>query len=227
MAQHARILVVDDDVSARHEVTDALSSAGYATAACGGVAVAARVAAAFRPDLVVLEMVLDGAVVGPDLARRVTAETDPLLLFVTTDVGRADRLAAFAAGADDYVVKPIPQDELLARVHALLRRGGRLASLVTQVGELVIDERAHRVMLAGAEVELSPLDFSLLAVLARHAGQVLSKASLLELVWGDDAIDESVVEVHIGRMRRRLGPAGARMVQTVRGVGYVLRDQSR
>lgn len=224
MAQRARILVVDDDVSARDEAEQALRAAGYVTAACGSAAVAARVAAGFRPDLVVLEMAFEGAVVGPDLARRLTADTDPLLLFVTSDVGAADRLAAFVAGADDYVVKPLPPAELLARVHALLRRGGRLASVVTQVGRLVVDEPAHRVAFAGTEVELSPLDFSLLAVLARHAGQVLSKARLLELVWGYDVVDESLVEVHVSTMRRRLGPDGGRLVHTVRGVGYVLRD---
>jgi two-component system, OmpR family, response regulator len=224
MAQRARILVVDDDVAVRDVVVQALRRAGYVTAACGSAAVAMGVAAAFRPDLVVLDMVLEGAVVGADLARRLTDEADPLLLFVTDDARATDRMAAFAAGADDYVVEPVPMDELLARVHALLRRGGRLSSAVMQVGRLIVDEPAHRVVVAGKEVSLSPTDFALLAVLARHAGQVLSKARLLDLVWGYDAVDESLVEVHISTMRRRLGPDGARLIHTVRGVGYVLRD---
>jgi len=224
MAQSPRILVVDDDMSARDEVVRALRATGYVAAECGTVPEAERVAATFRPDLAVLEMVLDGEVVGPDLARRVSADADPLLLFVTSVTGDQDRLAAFEAGADDYVAKPILREELLARVHALLRRGGRLAAVVTVVGGLVVDERAHRVSFGGREIGLSPLDFSLLAVLARHAGQVLSKARLLEIVWGYDVIDESLVEVHMSTMRRRLGPDAARLVQTVRGVGYVLRE---
>ena len=223
MAQRPRILVVDDDVSARDEAVGALRTAGYVVAACGTVPVAERMAVIFRPDLVVLEMVLGGEVVGPDLARRIRADADTLLLFVTDATGDQDPLAAFEAGADEYVGKPIPRDELLARVHALLRRGGRLISVVMEVGGLVVDERAHRVFFAGREISLSPIDFSLLVVLARHAGQVLSKARLLEIVWGYDVVDESLVEVHVSTLRRRLGPDAARLVRTVRGVGYVLR----
>jgi two-component system, OmpR family, response regulator len=226
MAQRPRILVVDDDVPARNETVAALRTAGYVVAACGSVPVAERVAATFRPDLAVLEMVIGGVVVGPDLARLVKADTDLLILFVTGATGDEDRLAAFDAGADDYVGKPLLRDELLARVHALLRRGGRLASLVLEVGGLVVDERAHRVSFAGREIVLSPIDFSLLAVLARHAGQILSKARLLEIVWGYDVVDESLVEVHISTMRRRLGPDAARLIQTVRSVGYVIRDDT-
>lgn len=226
MAPRPRILVVDDDVPARDEDVRALRNAGYLVAACSTVAVAERIAATFRPDLAVLEMVIGGVVAGPDLARRVRAEADPFVMFVTTASRDQDRLAAFDAGADDYVVKPILREELLARVHALLRRGGRLTSAVVEVGGLVVDERAHRVSFAGREIELSPLDFSLLAVLARHAGQVLSKARLLEIVWGYDTVDESLVEVHISTMRRRLGPEAARLVHTVRGVGYVLREDA-
>ena len=225
MTEHPRILVVDDDVRVRDGAVAALRTHGYVVAACGSVPVAERVAETFRPDLAVLEMVLGGEVVGPDLARRVRAHVDALLLFVTRDAGGEDRMAAFAAGADDYVAKPLPRDELLARVYALLRRGDRLRSLVIEVGGLVVDERAHSVSFRGRSIELSPIDFSLLAVLARHAGQVLSKARLLEIVWGYDVVDEALVEVHVSSMRRRLGPDAARLVRTVRGVGYVLREQ--
>jgi two-component system OmpR family response regulator len=206
MAQHPRILVVDDDIPARDDDVRALRRAGYDVATCTTAAEVEQTAATFRPDLAVLEMVLGGVVVGPDLAQRITAQGDPLLFFVTSANGDQHRLAAFEAGADDYVVKPILREELLARVHALLRRGDRLTSVVLEVGGLVIDEGAHRVSYAGREIELSPLDFSLLAVLARHAGQVLSKARLLEIVWGYDTVDESLVEVRISIMRRRLGP---------------------
>lgn len=224
MPQRARILVMDDDDKDRGEAVAALRAAGYNTAACRTEDVARSAAAELRPDLCVLEMVLAGRVVGPDLARRFRADGDPLLLFVTHDDSLPDRLAAFAAGADDYIVKPLMTEELVARAHALLRRGGRLSSAVLQVGRLLVDERAHRVTFAGRDIQLGPIDFSLLAVLARHAGQVLSKSRLLELVWGYEAIDESLVEVHVCTTRRRLGPDGARLLQTVRGVGYVVRD---
>ncbi len=223
MTVRARILVVDDDASARAELVSVLGDAGYATAACGSVSAGVRIAGTFRPDLVVLEMLLGGSAVGSELAQRLRAVGDPLLLFATHDPVLADRLAAFDAGADDYVVKPLATEELLARVHALLRRSGRLSSMVSQVGRLVVDGPAHRVFFAGVEIHLGPTDFSLLAVLAQHAGQVLPKALLLELVWGYEVVAENLVEVHVSTLRRRLGDA-ARLVQTVRGVGYVLRD---
>jgi two-component system OmpR family response regulator len=224
MADPARVLVVDDDLAVRAELVSVLRDAGYATASCGSVAVAVELAGTFRPDLVVLEMVLDGGVVGCDLGQRLRVEGDPLLLFVTRDPTVADRLAAFEAGADDWLVKPFVLAELLAQVHALLRRGGRLSSLVSQVGRLVVDELAHRVFFSDEEIHLGPTDFALLAVLARHAGQVLPKARLLELVWGYDVVAENLVEVHVSTLRRHLGPEAARVVRTVRGVGYVLRD---
>jgi DNA-binding response OmpR family regulator len=136
-------------------------------------------------------------------------------------------------------------DELLARIRAMLRRSGRATSLVTQVGELIVDEPGHRATFGQLAIDVGPTDFELLAVLARHAGQVLSKARLLELVWGYDSIDENLVEdmrataplspeadenlveVHVSILRRQLGQPAAALIQTVRGVGYVLRDDQQ
>jgi two-component system, OmpR family, response regulator len=224
--QHAtRILVVDSEAKEWGPLANALRAAGYETAACSTAADAVRASASFRPDLVILEMLLRGQVDGAALARRLRAERNPLLMFVTRDGSVAGRMAAFQAGADDYVVKPYLIDELLARVRALLRRTGRTASQVSQVGRLVVDEPAHRVMVGDTIVDLGPTDFALLAVLARHAGQVLSKSRLLELVWGYEAVDENLVEVHVSILRRRLGKE-ADFIHTVRGVGYVLRDSN-
>jgi DNA-binding response OmpR family regulator len=225
MRQAVRILAVDDDEAERDRLVHALEKVGYETAHCATVADATRLATTFLPDLLLLEMVLGERVVGPNLARRLRAARDSLLIFATRDGQVRNKLAAFDAGADDYVVKPYAIDELVARVGAVLRRSGRLTSRVCQVGRLVIDEGAHRATFGDGAVDLGPTDFAILAVLARNAGQVLSKARLLDLVWGYDAVDENLVEVHVSILRRRLGDQAGGLIQTVRGVGYVLRDE--
>jgi DNA-binding response OmpR family regulator len=227
MRHPVRILVVDGKPAEGQDLADLLRDVGYVTVACSEASDAVRLAATFRPDLVMLERRLPGRLDGPALAGQLHAEGNPLVMFVTGDGSLSDRLAAYDAGADDYVVKPYEVDELLARVRALLRRTGRQESQVSQVGRLVVDEAAHRVAVDGRSVELGATDFAVLAALARHAGHVLSKRHLLELVWGYDAVEENRVEVHISILRRRLGREAAQLIRTVRGVGYVLRDNGR
>ena len=222
----ARVLVVDDDHAVRDAVVHALDAAGYTTAACGSSERALELAGEHRSDLVVLEMVLDGEVVGLDLGRRLRSQADVLLVFATRHADVEDRLAAFEAGGDDYLVKPFRIEELVLRVRAVLRRTGRTAREALVVGRLAVDEGARRVLFAGTEVALGARPVALLAALARNAGQVVSKARLLDLVWGSEAVDENLVEVHISHLRRRLGPGAAGLIRTVRGVGYMLDDET-
>lgn len=218
--------MVDDDRVVRDAVVGALAAAGHTTEACSSVDEALALAGRFRPDLVVLEMVLGGRMIGLELGRRLRAQVDVLLVFATRDADVDDRLAAFDAGGDDYLVKPFLVEELVMRVRAVLRRAGRLASEPLVVGRLVVDEPARRVAFAEAEVELGARDLALLAALARNAGRVMSKARLLGLVWGPEAVDGNLVEVHISSLRRRLGPGAEGVIRTVRGVGYMLHDDT-
>jgi DNA-binding response OmpR family regulator len=220
-----RVLVVDDPVEA-HGVARELGDAGYVTACCADPDEALRQVSTFRPDAVITEMHIRGERDGAGFGRRLSGSGHSVLVFLSRDGRETSRLAGFAVGADDYLVKPVEPEELVARLRAHLRRGGVLASQVTQVGDLVVDESAHSVVVGREVREVGPTGFALLAALARHAGQVLSKRHLLELVWGYDAVDENRVEVHISLLRRRLGPDAAPLIRTVRGVGYVLRADS-
>lgn len=159
----------------------------------------------------------------PALVRRVHASYRPLLLCAVAD-GTVQRLAVLEAGADACVDKPYTPEEMVIHVQALLRRAPWLARRVHRLGPLVVDEDAHVVLYRDQPVVLAAKEFGILALLAEHAGTVLSKAKLLEALWGYDAYDENLVEVHVCALRRRL-PAKARtLLHTVRGVGYVLRE---
>ena len=217
--------MVEDDDPIRSALDVSLRGEGYEVRAEPDGTRLAEVAEGFRPDLAVLDVRLP---VGPDgyaMGRILRASSDLPVLFLTAADGLDDRLAGFEAGADDYMVKPFSMAELLARVQALLRRAGRLASAVRQVGDVVVDEGARVAMRNGTRLDLTPTEYELLAMLASHPGQVLSKTQLLTRVWGFDAFDANLVEVHMSALRRKLEANGPRIVHTVRGAGYVLRSQ--
>jgi DNA-binding response OmpR family regulator len=151
--------------------------------------------------------------------------TDIPIIYLTANDSDDARLAGFGAGGDDFVPKGMPLIELLARVHAVLRRCGRLTSRVAIAGDLVIDEAAHTVQRAGRSVELTPLQFQLLGALVRRVGQVVAKRALLQEVWGFEAFDPNLVEVHMSALRRKLEETGPQLVHTVRGAGYVVRAE--
>ena len=217
------MLVVEDDSAILSPVEVALRNDGYVVEARADGRDLEAVATHFRPDLVVLDVRLP---IGPDgyaMARTLRGMGDQPILFLTAADVEDERLAGFEAGADDYLAKPFSMAELLARVKALLRRSGRLASAVLQIGDLLIDEGARRVVRQGETVELTRTEYELLVALARHPGQVLSKAQLLVQVWGYDAYDANLVEVHLSALRKKLETHGERLIHTVRGMGYTLR----
>lgn len=219
----ARVLVVEDDRSVSESLGIALRQSGYEVRVVSSAVEGEKVAAEFVPDLALLDVRLPNGREGLELARRLRAARDLPLMFVTAADSNDDVLAGYEVGGDDYLVKPFALSELLARVAALLRRSGRNVERIHRVGALVVDEEAHVVFVATHLVELTPTEFRLLSMFARHRAQVLSKRQLLEEVWGFDAYDDNLVEVHISSLRKKLEEHAPRILHTVRGVGYVLR----
>jgi len=214
---------VEDDTPIRSALDVALRGEGYEVRAEADGTQLLQVAEQFLPDLAVLDVRLP---VGPDgyaMAGILRRGSGLPVLFLTAADSVEDRLAGFQAGADDYLVKPFSMAELLAWVQALLRRSGRLSSSTWQIGDLIVDDGARTVVSGGVPLDLTKTEYDLLAMLAQHVGKVLSKTQLLTQVWGFDAYDSNLVEVHMSALRKKLELAGPRVIHTLRGAGYVLR----
>lgn len=223
MTRRARILLVDGDLASMVEVCAGLTAANHLVRECGEGESVHQQVEAFRPDLVITCLSSgDGATIEA-VVRRTRASYQPMLLCLLDD-GGSQRASALEAGADACMDMPCTSDEIELQVRALLRRTPWLERTVYDVGRLVIDLSAHTALFDDEPVSLTGKEFDILAMLAQHAGAVLSKRALLERLWSYDAFDENLVEVHMSSLRRRL-PLDARpMIRTVRGVGYVLRD---
>jgi two-component system OmpR family response regulator len=219
-----RVLLVDDDEFMCEALTMALRSRGFEVESRHSGHDVATVVEDFQPEMVVLDLNLSDGIDGVLVARRLRDRSSAGLMFISGSHRLEDRLAGFAAGGDDFLTKPFAMAEFFARVDAIRNRVGA-AEAVEQVGGVVIDERAHRVTREGHELALTPIEFTLLATLARNAGRVLSKTQLLDLVWGFDRFDVNLVEVHVHALRQKLEVHGPRLIQTVRGLGYVFREE--
>ncbi len=229
--QIPQVLVVDDEPNIRELVQVALKFHGCAVSAAASGAEALRQAEATRPDLIVLDVVLPD-LDGFEVCRRLRAAgNDVPVIFLTARDTSSDTVTGLALGGDDYVTKPFSVEALVARVRAVLRRASRAgqagqadADSMLRAGDLELDESRWSVHRAGQPVELSPTEFRLLAYLLRHQGRVLTRAQLLENVWGWDYAGQSqIVETYISYLRRKLDPLGPPLIHTQRGVGYSLR----
>ena len=217
-----RILFVEDDEAVRNALALELRAAGYLVRDEVDGGSLEEIIESFRPDIAILDVMLPGRN-GFELARELRSKSDLPILFLTARDAVSARLAGFSSGADDYVIKPVAVEELLARLRALLRRSGRLEAEVIEVGDLILDEPARIVRRGGLTLELTPIEFQLLGFLMRNRGVVLSRLQIMSQVWGYEEHDPNLVPVHMGNLRRKLEVAGPRLIHTVRGHGYVLR----
>src|SRR5215469_1352056 len=229
-----QVLVVDDEPNIRELVQVALKFHGCSVTTAASGREALRQAEATRPDLIVLDVVMPD-MDGFDVCRRLRAAGNEVpVIFLTARDTSSDTVTGLAIGGDDYVTKPFSVEALVARVRAVLRRASRSggperpgeAGSSIRVADLELDEDRWTVHRAGIPVELSPTEFRLLAYLMRHEGRVLTRAQLLENVWGWDYGGESqIVETYVSYLRRKLDPLGPPLIHTQRGVGYSLRPE--
>ncbi len=238
MAAGGLILISDDEADLRDVVDFNLKQAGYRTLHAGSGSETLRLALAEQPDLILLDLMLPD-LSGTEVCRRLKqnpATQHVPIIMVTARAAETDRIVGLELGADDYVVKPASLRELVLRVDAVLRRhrGGQQSGAPAQpapapkeplrAGDVVIDIDAHIVTVDGREVQLALLEFRLLQYLAEGKGSVRSRDDLLNHVWGySGEVETRTVDTHIKRLRDKLGAAGD-LIETVRGVGYRLRD---
>lgn len=217
-----RVLIVDDDTALAEMLGIVLRGEGYEHAIVTRGDEVLPVFREFKPDLVLLDLMLPGRD-GIDVCKEIRAESGVPIVMLTAKTDTVDVVVGLESGADDYVVKPFKPKELVARVRARLRRTDDPKPETLQVGDVSIDVAGHSVKRNGAAISLTPLEFDLLACLARRPWQVFTREELLEKVWGyRHATDTRLVNVHVQRLRSKIehDPESPEIVVTVRGVGY-------
>ncbi|NIL82497.1 response regulator transcription factor [Rhodococcoides kroppenstedtii] len=215
-----RILVVEDNDALRLSVATALESTGARVRAAADGADLERHLTEFTPHLLVLDVMLPGRN-GVELLRAARSRRDVAVILLTARDTVDDRVAGLTAGADDYVVKPFAMAELLARVTSVLRRYDAVVTTI-ECGDLVVDTESGDATRAGHTLDLTATEWKLLSYLVSQRGRTVSKTQILTQVWGYDAYDENLVEVHVSALRRKLEEHGDRILHTRRGIGYVL-----
>jgi len=224
-ATKARVLVVDDDENIRYLLHMAVQHAGFEVADAGTGREALTAVDDWHPDLVLLDVMLPD-LDGFEVCRRLRTDrsTTPVI-FLTARDELDDRLRGLTIGGDDYVTKPFSLEEVVARIQVVLRRSGALTGDdVLRYADVELDDDAHQVRRAGKLIDLSPTEFKLLRHLLVNAERVLSRDQIVDRVWQYDYLGgTNIVETYISYLRRKLGDPP--LIQTVRGIGYVLREQ--
>ncbi|MEI5006927.1 response regulator transcription factor [Streptomyces sp. PmtA] len=222
-----RVLVVDDEGYLADLVATALRYEGFDTAVAGSGSAAAAQVEAFRPHLIVMDVMLpDGS--GIDTTRRLRhSGCEAPVVFLTARDSTEDKIAGLTVGGDDYVTKPFSLEELIARIRAVLRRTAHPEERTKLTfADLEIDDDAHEVRRHGVPVDLTPTEFKLLRFLVAHAGRVLSKRQILDYVWEYDfGGSDAVVQTYISYLRRKIDAFEPALIQTVPRIGYVVRVQ--
>lgn len=228
---NAKILVVDDEQSIIDLVTAYLRQENYEIFRAMDGPGALKAARAYKPDLIVLDIMLPG-LDGIEVLTQLRRESEVYVIMLTAKSEETDKIVGLSVGADDYLTKPFSPRELVARIKAALRRYGRRGeapdSQVLTFKHLRLDADARQVWKDDRPVELTAIEFDLLLALAEHRGRVLSREQLLERVWGHDFYgEERVVDVHLGHIRKKIetDPARPDLIVTVRGVGYRFEDE--
>lgn len=217
-----RVLVVDDDAALAEMLGIVLRGEGFEPVFCGDGNTALDAFRAAKPDVVLLDLMLPG-MDGIDVCRAIRAESGTPIVMLTAKSDTIDVVVGLESGADDYIVKPFKPKELVARIRARIRRTDDVGAQVLTISDLTIDINGHTVRRGTEMLALTPLEFDLLACLAKKPGQVFTREALLQEVWGyRHAADTRLVNVHVQRLRAKIehDPEAPEIVLTVRGVGY-------
>lgn len=219
-----KILIVEDEQAIREMIAFHLSRAGYETLEAGDCRVARRLLADERPDLALIDWMLPD-ISGLEFTRMLKRDKDLedlAIIMLTARAEERDKISGLDGGADDYITKPFSPRELVARIQAVLRRGGMSNEESINAGVLELDVAGHRVLASGREIKLGPTEYRLLHFLLTHSDRVYSRTQLLDRVWGANVyVEERTVDVHVRRLRKALSVENADdYIQTVRGAGY-------
>ncbi|MCG2785811.1 MAG: response regulator transcription factor [Anaerolineae bacterium] len=222
----SKILVIDDEPGIVKLISAYLKPEGYEVLTASDGESGLKAARAFKPDLILLDIMLPG-LDGIELLARLRRESDVYVILLTARTEETDKVVGLTVGADDYVTKPFSPREVVARIKAALRRikaGASPADEILSFEHVRLDTGARTVSVDNQPVELTAIEFDLLRAIAENRGRVLTREQLLEKVWGGSYYGEMrVVDVHLGHVRQKLGVEG--LIATVRGVGYRFEDQ--